>query len=139
MRKMQLTTARFGDQKGFNVIEFLIFAALIIVLILIVVPNLNLFLGVDKKINAANIEAINIRAAANAYEANTGKFPSDSDVLWNEPAKPGDYIGQPRAYYTFDIGTGRILDARMDLPEHVPGNPWSGIRWDYTSGSWAKQ
>jgi hypothetical protein len=104
-----------------------------------VVPNVNMFLGVDKKLAAANTEAINIRAAAIAYEVNhPGIYPLDSDILWNEPPVPGDYIGQPRAYYTFDVGTGRILDATTDTLGHIPSNPWTGIRWDYTSGSWVK-
>ena len=100
---------------------------------------INTFLGFDQKIAAASVEAMNVKDAAIAYELNEGKFPSDSDVLWNERPKPGDYIGQPRAYYTFDIGTGRILNANTDTPEHIPSDPWTGIRWDYTSGSWVKQ
>jgi len=126
------------DQHGFTIVEFLIFAAIIALIALLVIPNLNLFLGVDKKLAAANVEALNVKAAVLAYETNHGKYPSDSDSLWNEPPKPGDYIGQPRAYYTFDIGTGRIINATTDTVGHVPNNPWTGIRWDYTSGSWVK-
>ena len=152
MKKILVTTAsaRIGviknartsilkDQTGVNVVEFLLIAAILVVLALLIVPNLNLFLGTDTKIAAANTEALNVRAAALAYETNNGKYPSDSDALWQEPPRPGDYIGQPRAYYTFDIGTGRILDATMDTPEHIPADPWAGIRWDYTSGSWVKE
>ena len=127
-------TGTLREQRGFNIIEFLIFAALIVMLALIVIPNINMFMGVDKQIAAANVEALNMRAAANAYEANTGKYPSDSDILLT-----GDYIGQARAFYTFDIGTGRIINASTDTVEHVPTNAWTGIRWDYTSGSWVKQ
>jgi type II secretory pathway pseudopilin PulG len=127
------------EQRGFNIVEFLIFAAFLVVLALIVIPNMNLFLGVDKKLAAANVEALNMRAAAIAYETNNGKYPSDSEVLWNEPPQAGDYIGQPRAYYTFDIGTGRILNATTDDVGHVSNNAWTGIRWDYTTGSWVKQ
>ena len=133
-------TTILRDQRGFSVLEFLIFVAIIVLLALIVVPNMNLFLGVDKKISAANIEAFNVRAAANSYRANPlptggdGKYPSDSDVLITY-----NYVGQPRAYYTFDIGTGRILDATIDTGGHVPTNPWVGIKWDFTSGSWVKQ
>jgi competence protein ComGC len=126
------------DQAGFNIVEFLIFVAFLVVLALLVIPNMNLFLGVDKKLAAANVEALNVKAAAVAYEANSGKYPADSDSLWQEPPQPGDYIGQPRAYYTFDIGTGRILNATTDEVGHIPNNPWTGIRWDYTSGSWVK-
>lgn len=154
MKKILVTTAStttgvkksprigfFKDQKGVNVVEFLLILAILVVLALLIVPNLNFFLGVDKKINAANIEAVNVRAAAFAYKdyEGKGKYPSDSDALWQEPPKPGDYIGQPRAYYTFDIGTGRILDATMDTPGHIPADPWTGIRWDYSSGSWVKE
>ena len=158
MKKILVTTAsaRIGvnknartsilkDQTGVNIVEFLLIAAILVVLALLVVPNLNLFLGIDTKLAAANTEALNVRAAAIAYRANPepsgggGKYPSDSDALWQEPPRPGDYIGQPRAYYTFDIGTGRILDATMDTPEHIPADPWAGIRWDYTSGSWVKE
>ena len=128
------------DQRGFNVLEFLIFVAFILLLALIVIPNINLFTGVDNKIAAANIEAFNVRSAAMAYEQNhSGKYPADSDALWSNPTSPSDYIGQPRAYYTFDIGTGRILDATIDTTGHVPTNPWAGIIWDFTSGSWVKQ
>jgi hypothetical protein len=110
------------------------------VLALIVVPNLNLFLGVDRKLAAANIEAQNVRAAAIAFfENNKGVYPSDSDALWTEPAKADDYIGQPQAYYTFDIGTGRILTATTDTVGHIPAKAWTGIKWDYTKGSWVKQ
>jgi len=126
------------DQHGFTIVEFLIFAAIIALIALLVIPNLNLFLGVDKKLAAANVEALNVKAAVIAYEANNGKYPSDSDSLWQEPPKPGDYIGQPRAYYTIDIGTGRIINATTDTVGHIPNNPWTGIRWDYTSGSWVK-
>ncbi|RPI52583.1 MAG: hypothetical protein EHM49_05350, partial [Deltaproteobacteria bacterium] len=86
MRKIlvKISTAGKGtlrEQSGFNIIEFLIFAALIVMLALIVVPNINMFMGVDKKIAAAIIEAINMKTAAIAYEANTGKYPADSDIL----------------------------------------------------------
>lgn len=132
-------TGVFSDQKGVNVVEFLLIAAILVVLALLIVPNLNLFLGIDTKLAAANTEALNVRAAALACETNNGKYPSDSDALWQEPPKPGDYIGQPRAYYTFDIGTGRILNATTDSPGHIPVDPWTGIRWDYSSGSWVKE
>jgi len=128
------------DQEGFNVLGFLFMVAVVVILALLVIPNINLFLGTEKKINAANLEAFNVRAAAIAYyENNNSKYPLDSEVLWNEPAGPTDYIGRPRAYYTFDVGNGRILDATTDDPEHVSTNAWTGIRWDYTSGSWVKQ
>jgi type II secretory pathway pseudopilin PulG len=127
------------NQKGFNIIEFLIFVAFIVLMALIVIPNLNLFLGVDKKISAANLEAANVRAAAMAYEINTGKYPTDSGVLWTDPASPGDYVAKPRAYYIFDVGNGRIISAITSNDEHAPANPWTGIMWDYDSGSWVKQ
>ena len=137
-RKSFLTRVH-RDQKGFNILGFLLLIAVVAILALLVIPNINLFLGTDKKINAANLEAFNIRAAAIAYyENNNGKYPADSDVLWTNPPGPGDYVGQPRAYYTFDVGNGRILDATTDDPEHVSVNAWTGIRWDYTSGSWVK-
>ena len=128
------------DQRGFNVIEFLIFVAFIVLLGVIVIPNVNLFLGVDRKIAAANVEASNMRDAVINYEVNhNGTYPGDSDALWSNPPASTDYVGQPRAYYTFDVGTGRILDATVDTPNHLPTNPWVGIRWDFTSGSWVKQ
>ena len=128
-------TGIFSDQTGVNVVEFLLIAAILVVLALLIVPNLNLFLGIDSKIAAANTEALNVRAATLAYENNHSSiYPSDSDVLWS-----GDYIGQPRAYYTIDKGTGRILDATTDTIGHLPADPWTGIRWDYTSGSWVKE
>lgn len=126
-------------QHGFNVIEVLIFVAVLVVLGLMVVPNVNLFLGIDKKLANANLEATNMRIAAIAYEANNGKFPSNSDELWSEPADISDYVGKPRAYYEFDIGTGRILSATTDTIDHIPADPWTGIRWDYNSGSWVKR
>jgi hypothetical protein len=124
------------NQKGFNVLGFLAFVAVVVVLALLVIPNINLFLGIDKKINAANLEAFNIRTAAIAYEINVGKgvYPADSDVLWT-----ADYVGQPGAYYTFNSGNGRIMDATMDTVGHFPANPWTGIKWDNTSDSWVKQ
>jgi len=129
------------SQKGFSVLEFFIFAAILVVLAILVVPNLNLFLGVDKKISAANIEAINVRTAAMAYEENTGKYPLNSDILWHDPPAPGDYVNQPHARYTFDVGNGRILDATTFKLDDAAANAnsWTGIRWDYTSGSWVKQ
>jgi type II secretory pathway pseudopilin PulG len=126
-------------QNGFNVIEFLIIVALLVLLGLVIIPNVNLFLGVDRKLAAANVEAYNVRAAVISYQTNNGKYPADSDVLWHDPSQPGDYVGRPQAYYSVDIGTGRILDATMDSVGHIPVNPWKGIRWDYASGSWVKQ
>jgi type II secretory pathway pseudopilin PulG len=126
-------------QGGFNVIEFLIFVAFLVLLGLVVIPNVNLFLGVDRKLAAANVEAFNVRAAAIAYQDNNGKYPVDSDVLWHDPSQSGDYLGQPHAYYSIDIGTGRILDATTDTVGHIPADPWKGIRWDYASGSWVKE
>ena len=122
------------EQRGFNIIETLIFVALVVVLAIAVVPNINMFLGVDKKLSAANVEAINARTAAIAYENNEGKYPADSDILVDK-----NYIGETRAYYTFDIGNGRIMDANTDTLGHIPADPWKGIRWDYTLGSWVKQ
>ena len=128
-----------SDQRGFNVIEFLVFVAFIVLLGVVVIPNLNLFLGVDRKIAAANVEAANMRSAAVSYEVNhSGVYPANSDILWNNPPASTDYVGQPRAYYTFDVGTGRIIDAAVDA-EHVSTNAWTGIKWDFTSGSWVKQ
>jgi competence protein ComGC len=127
------------DQKGFNVLGFLAFVAVVVVLALLFIPNVNLFLGIDKKINAANVEALNVRAAVIAYEANTGKYPDNSDVLWSDPPGADDYMSQPRAYYTFSKGTGRIIDATYDVEGHIPANPWTGIKWDNTSDSWVKQ
>jgi competence protein ComGC len=133
-------TSVHRDQRGFNLLGFLAFVAVVVIIALLFIPNVNLFLGIDKKINAANLEALNIRSAAIAYEINhDGKYPGDSDALWTDPPSPGDYVGQPRAYYTFDVGNGRIIDATIDTEGHAPANPWSGIKWDYTSGSWVKQ
>jgi len=129
-----LRNGLFKDQRGVNVVEFLLIAAILVVLAILVIPNINIFLGTDKKIAEANVEALNIKAAAVAFEANEGKFPADSEVLISE-----NYIGEPRAYYTFDVGTGRILNATVDTIGHLPTNPRSGIRWDYSSGSWVKQ
>jgi competence protein ComGC len=123
-------------QRGFNVIEFLMFAAFLVLLGLMFIPNLNLFLGVDKKIASANLEAANVRAAAVSYEINNqGKYPADSDVLLNA----GNYIAPPRAFYTFDTGTGRITSAAVDTAEHIPSDPWNGIKWDPSTDTWIKQ
>jgi competence protein ComGC len=130
----RLHSGVFRDQLGVNVVEFLLIVAILVVLALLIIPNINVFLGTDKKIAQANVEALNIRTAAVAYESNESRFPTDSEELLN-----GDYIGEPRAYYTFDVGTGRILNATVDTLGHLPSNPWSGIRWDYISGSWVKQ
>ena len=139
-KKKNFLVSVHRDQKGFNVLGFLAFVAVLVVVGLLVIPNITLFLGIDKKINSANTEALNVRAAAVAYEINhNGKYPADSDVLWSESAGPGDYVGQPRAYYSFDIGTGRIIDATMNTEGHIPVNPWNGIIWDFASGSWVKQ
>jgi Tfp pilus assembly protein PilE len=132
--KKNLRIGLLKDQRGVNVIEFLLIAAILVVLALIVIPNLNLFLGTDKKIAEANTEALNARAAALSYFNDEGVYPTDSDVLLSK-----DYIGQSRAYYTFDKGNGRILSASMDTIGHMPVDPWKGIRWDYISGSWVKQ
>lgn len=123
------------DQRGVNVVEFLLIIAILVVLALMIIPNINTFLGVDKKIAAANVEAQNVRAAVLAYENNNpGVYPADSDVLVTE-----NYIGEIRAYYTIDKGKGRIINAAMDTIGHIPDDPWTGIRWDYSSGSWVKQ
>jgi competence protein ComGC len=136
--KSSAQTRRLGflsDQRGVGIFEIVIVIAIIVVLAIIVVPNANLFLGVDKKINAANLEAANVRTAAVAYEINhQGKYPADSDVLLNA----GNYITIPRAYYIFDAGTGRITSATMDTIEHIPANPWTGISWNNTTDTWGK-
>ena len=129
-------TRRLGflrAQRGVGIFEIVILLAVIVVLAVIIVPNTNLFLGIDKKINDANLEAANVRTAAIAYEINhQGNYPADSDILLNA----GNYIGILRAYYTFDVGTGRITSATMDTIEHIPANPWTGITWDSTSDTW---
>lgn len=137
--KQNLRLGFLKDQRGVNVIEALILIAIIVVLLLLVIPNLNIFLGTDKKIAVANTEALNVRAAALAYEANEGVFPNNSDLLWSEPPKPGDYVGELHAYYTFDVGTGRIMNASTDTLGHLPADPWKGIRWDPDTDSWVKQ
>jgi competence protein ComGC len=122
-------------QRGVGIFEIVILLAVLVVLAVIIVPNANLFLGIDKKINSANLEAANVRTAAIAYEINhQGTYPADSDILLNA----GNYIGIPRAYYTFDVGTGRITSATMDTLEHIPANPWTGIVWDNTTDTWVK-
>jgi type II secretory pathway pseudopilin PulG len=127
------------DQRGFNIIEFLMLVALVLVVVLVVVPNLSLFLGVDRKLGSANVEASNMRFAEMAYEKNTGKYPVNSDALWTDPPGPGDYAPRPHAFYTFDAGNGRILSASTDISENNGIAPWSGIKWDNAGDSWVKQ
>jgi competence protein ComGC len=128
------------DQRGFNVVEFLMLVALVLVVVLVVVPNLSLFLGVDRKLAAANVEASNMRFGAMAYEKNhPGKYPSNSDALWTDPPGPGDYTPRPHAFYSFDVGNGRIISASTDLSENNGIAPWSGIKWDNAADSWVKQ
>ena len=123
------------DQRGVGIFEIVIVVAIIVVLAIIVLPNANLFLGVDQKINDANLEAATVRTAAIAYELNhQGQYPADSDILLNA----GNYIAVPRAYYTFDVGTGRITSATTDTIGHTPPNPWTGITWNSTTDSWGK-
>jgi type II secretory pathway pseudopilin PulG len=132
-----------GDQRGFNVIESLIFIAIIVLVAVIVVPNVNMCFGKQTEIDEANVEAANVRAAATAYEINNGKYPTSSDQLWSNPASPCDYIGEPRAVYTFDAGTGRITSATTNdglttsAPD-LPADAWTGIQWDSDTGSWVK-
>ena len=149
MRKMNITsvapkkctmhnfiTCIYRDQKGFNVVSFLFYLAIVVLLALLFIPNINLFLGIEKKINAANLEANNLRAAAISYEIDhQGKYPVDSNAL----LQAGNYIIEPRAYYTFDSGTGRITSATTDTAENTPANPWVGIRWDSATDNWVKQ
>ena len=113
--------------------------ALVLVVVLVVVPNLSLFLGVDRKLGSANNEASNMRFAAMAYEKNTGKYPVNSDTLWTEPPGPSDYAPRPHAFYSFDAGNGRILSASTDISENNGIAPWSGIKWDNAGDSWVKQ
>ena len=127
------------DQRGFNIIEFLMLVALVLVVVLVVVPNLSLFLGVDRKLGSANVEASNMRFAAMAYEKNTGKYPVNSDALWTDPPGPGDYAPRPHAFYIFDAGNGRILSASTDITENNGIAPWSGIKWDNAGDNWVKQ
>jgi competence protein ComGC len=122
------------DQRGVNVIEFLLIAAILVVLALLIIPNLNMFLGTDKKIAAANDEALNVRTAALNYFNDEGVYPTDSDILFSK-----DYIAQPRAYYIFDKGTGRIISASLDTIGHLPVDSWKGIRWDPDTDSWVKE
>ena len=127
------------DQRGFNIIEFLMLVAIVLVVVLVVVPNLSLFLGVDRKLANANVEASNMRFAAMAYEKNTGKYPVNSDALWTDPPGPGDYAPRPHAFYTFDVVNGRILSASTDISENNGTTPWQGIKWDNAGDSWEKQ
>jgi len=61
---------------------------------------MNLFLGVDRKIAAANVEAANMRSAAISYELNhSGVYPANSDILWNNPPASTDYVAS-RAHIT---------------------------------------
>jgi len=129
----------FTDQRGFNIIEFLMLVALVLLVVLVVVPNLSLFLGVDKKLANANVEASNMRFAAMAYEKNTGKYPANSDAFWTDPPGPSDYAPRPHAFYTFDVGNGRIISASTDISENNGITPWSNIKWDNTGDSWVKQ
>jgi competence protein ComGC len=127
------------SRRGFNVVEFLIFVAIIALLAIIVIPNVNLLFGKQTLIDQANVEAAGVRAAANSYEINTGKYPSNSDALWSNPPGPNDYIAQPRAFYTFDVGTGRITAAATNNEPNLPANAWSGITWNPNSDCWVKQ
>jgi competence protein ComGC len=128
-----------GSRRGFNVVEFLIFVAIIALLAIIVIPNVNLLFGKQTLIDQANVEAASVRAAANSYEINTGKYPANSDALWSNPPGPNDYIAQPRAFYTFDVGTGRITAAVTDNEPNLPANAWNGITWNPNSDCWVKQ
>ena len=127
------------SRRGFNIVEFLIFVAVIVLVAVIVIPNFNLLFGKQTMINQANVEAASVRAAANSYEINTGKYPANSDALWTNPPGPSDYIAQPRAFYTFDVGTGRITAVATSSEPNLPANAWIGITWDPNSDCWVKQ
>jgi type II secretory pathway pseudopilin PulG len=131
------------DQKGITLIELILVIAVTGALVFVVAPNISSFMGSDKLIAAANTEALNVKTAAISYLENpesNGKYPPDSDKLWHDPPLPTDYISsQPRAYYTIDIGTGKISSASADTIGHIPANPWTGIKWDTLTDSWVKK
>jgi type II secretory pathway pseudopilin PulG len=127
------------SRRGFNIVEFLIFVAVIVLVAVVVIPNFNLLFGKQTLIDQANVEAASVRAAANSYEINTGKYPANSDALWSNPPGPSDYIAQPRAFYTFDVGTGRITAVATNNEPNLPANAWNGITWNPNSDCWVKQ
>ena len=127
-------------ETGVTLVELLIVIIGLVVLAFVAVPMSKSLLSGDRSLNQANIEALNVKTAAINYQANTGKYPPDSDALWHDPSRPSDYLSSsPRAYYTIDIGTGKITGASTNSPGHLPSNPWSGIQWDQVTDSWAKQ
>ena len=127
------------DQNGFGWIEAVLFLAILTILAVIAIPNMDMLTGIEGRLADANMEAFNMRGAAIAYQINNDRYPADSDELWNEPASPSDYINEPRAYYTFNIGNGRISSATINTPRHIPDDPWMAIRWDSTLDKWVKQ
>ena len=128
------------DQRGITPIELILVIVVIGVMVFVLAPNISSLMGSDKKISAANTEALNVKTAALNYLENKGKYPPDSDSLWNAAPLPSDYLSsQPRAYYSIDLGTGKISGASMDTIGHIPANPWTGIKWDITTDSWVKK
>lgn len=128
------------NQTGFTVIELLIVIIGLTILAFLAVPTAKNMMAGSDTLNGANIEAFNVKTAAISYQANTGKFPADSDALWHDPPSPTDYLSQPpRAYYQIDIGTGKIITATIMTPGHIPANPWTGISWNAKTDCWAKQ
>jgi len=128
----KLIKAFHKNQKGFTLMELLIVVAILSVIAGVVILNLGRFLAVGT-LAGANIEAVNVKAAAVAYyaEQNPPAWPSTSDYLGDK------YLaGTLRAtYYFYEAGEKAGL---IHLATPVDPGGWVGIRWDEPTQKWVR-
>ena len=128
-----------GGENGFSMVDLLIVVLVLSGLAIFVVPNAGAYLATPK-LEAANTEALNVKAAALFAQHTTGKYPASSSELFGGAV---DYLSaKPDAIYIFDPVTGLITSA---LASNDVGNPnpddgpTAKLQWSFAKQSWQRQ
>lgn len=101
-----------GVRRGFTLIELLLVLVILAILAAVVVPK---FTGRTEqaRISAAKADISSIKVALQAFETDTGRFPTTDEGLKALVEKPGDLQGWNHAYL-----------------DKIPQDPW-GVDYIY--------
>lgn len=108
---------------GFTMLELILVLAILALLAAVIIPNVSSFM-ISGQLAAANKEVLNIKTAAQAYDAKYQQWPVSSGnlTLW--------LSGKPKGVYIFNTSTGVITSGVGWGPALVFDAAISAQKWE---------